>query len=154
MKYKDYAVTFREFPDEISLCINISGCKIKCPGCHSPELWEDVGTELTIKELYRLIKSNKGITLVGFMGGIPKKVNELVKYIKKNSPLKVGWYWGGTSIPKKIELELFDYIKIGPYIKELGGLDNPNTNQKMYQIGPNCILNDITYKFWSNENNN
>ena len=153
MKYLDTAITFREFPDEISLCINITNCSFHCSGCHSPELWEDIGTELTIDEVLNLIDKNKGITLVGFMGGIPKEVNKLSKYIKKNFPLKVGWYWGGTSIPKEIELELFDYIKIGPYIKELGGLDNPNTNQKMYQVGSNCTLNDITYKFYDKNNN-
>ena len=35
-------------------------------------------------------------------------------------------------IPLKILNDGLDYIKIGPYIKELGGLDNPNTNQKFY----------------------
>ena len=155
MKYLDTAVTFREFPDEIALCINISNCPFHCPGCHSPELWEDIGTELTFEELDKLINSNKGITLVGFMGGTPEEINKLAKYIKKKPSLKVGWYWGGTSIPKKIELKLFDYIKIGPYIKELGGLDNPNTNQRMYQYSPyfsDCTelgigWRDITYKF-------
>ena len=47
----------------------------------------------------------------------------------------------------------FDYIKIGPYKKELGGLDNPNTNQRMYlnwwdeeDKVVHCL--DITSKFW------
>ena len=152
MKYLSTMICFREFPDEISLCINISGCKFCCPGCHSPELWEDIGTELTFDEVLKLISKNEGITCIGLMGGNPKEINEIAKAI--NHTYKIGWYWGGTSIPKEIELELFDYIKIGPYIKELGGLDNPNTNQKMYQIGPNCILNDITYKFQENGRKN
>jgi len=146
MKYLDTAVTFREFPDEISLCINITNCPFHCSGCHSPELWEDVGTELTYGKLDDLIKTNKGITLVGFMGGDPILVNSLASYIKHNYNIKVGWYWGGTDIPKEVYLINFDYIKLGPYIKELGGLDNPNTNQRMYH----CIgteIKDITYKF-------
>lgn len=151
LKYINYEIAFREFPDEVSLCINISGCKFHCPGCHSPELWEDIGTELTFGEVLKLISKNEGITCIGLMGGNPKEINEIAKAI--NHTYKIGWYWGGTSIPKEIELELFDYIKIGPYIKELGGLDNPNTNQKMYQIGPNCALNDITYKFQENGRN-
>jgi anaerobic ribonucleoside-triphosphate reductase activating protein len=153
MKYLNTAITFREFPDEISLCINITNCSFHCSGCHSPELWEDIGTELTFKELHKLIYSNKGITLVGFMGGLPKKINELAEYVKNiDPPLKVGWYYGGTDIPSEINLENFDYIKIGPYIKELGGLDKPTTNQRMYQISKmetgEFTIENITFKFW------
>ena len=64
MKYTDTQITFTEFPDEISLCINISNCSFHCPGCHSPELWEDIGTELTEEELSKLIEANNGITCV------------------------------------------------------------------------------------------
>lgn len=153
MKYLNTLVGFREFPDEISLLINITGCYWHCPGCHSPELWEDIGTKLTIAELDKLIKSNKGITCVGFMGGFPKYINALAKRIRrKYDGLKIGWYWGGTSIPDEIELELFDYIKVGPYMKELGGLDKSTTNQRMYQIVKTetgeIVKEDITFKFW------
>lgn len=153
MKYLNTLVGFREFPDEISLLINMTNCPFHCSGCHSPELWEDVGTKLTIAELDKLIKSNKGITCVGFMGGFPKYINALAKRIRrKYGGLRIGWYWGGTSIPDEIELELFDYIKVGPYMKELGGLDKPTTNQRMYQIVKmetgEIVKEDITFKFW------
>ena len=159
MKYLNTMITFSEFPDEISLCINISNCHFHCPGCHSPELWEDVGTELNYKELHHLIANNKGITLVGFMGGQPEEINLLAEYVKNiDTPLKVGWYWGGEVLPfDYINIENFDYIKLGPYNKELGGLDNPNTNQRMYQYSlyfSDCNTElgigwkDITYKFW------
>ena len=148
-------VTFSEFPDEIALCINITNCPFHCSGCHSPELWKDIGKPLTQRSLERLISENNGITCVGFMGGEPEIVNLLAQVVHKTG-LKVGWYWGGKEIPKEIDLDNFDYIKIGPYIKELGGLDNPNTNQRFYAKG-NCIhkmdanpnmLYDITDKFW------
>ena len=151
MKYLDYAVTFSEFPDEITLCINITNCPFHCSGCHSPELWEDIGTEITEIEMFKLLEKNKGITCIGLMGGNPKEINELAKSIFNidycNHTYSIGWYWGGNSVPKEIELELFDYIKLGPYIKELGGLDNPNTNQRFYHI-ENGQLVDWTYKFW------
>ena len=148
MKYTDTEITFREFPDEISLCINISNCPFKCPGCHSPELWEDIGTELTRIEVGRLIETNKGITCVGFMGGKPDIVNTLAAFIKNNYPeIKVGFYWGGNDV--SIDLKNFDYIKLGPYLEEFGGLDNPNTNQRMYKVDhPANKMQDITYKFW------
>ena len=148
MKYTDTQIGFQEFPDEISLLINISNCPFHCPGCHSPELWENVGIKLTFKELHRLISINKGITCVGFMGGNLKEINSLAEYVKNiDPPLKVGWYWGGKEIPNYIELEFFDYIKLGPYIEEKGGLNNPNTNQRFYCV-KDGVLVDWTYKFW------
>ena len=160
MKYLNTMITFSEFPDEIALCINITNCPFHCPGCHSPELWEDIGTELTKEELSKLIESNKGITLVGFMGGNLKEVNLLAEYVKNIEPsLKVGWYTGGVIEENELfKLKFFDYIKIGPYIKELGGLDNPNTNQRMYlnwwdeeDKVVHCL--NITNKFWKHGNN-
>ena len=150
MKYLDTMIGFREFPDEISLLINITGCCWHCPGCHSPELWEDVGTELTQRELERLIQDNSGITCVGFMGGDPDIINLLAEVVKQQG-LKVGWYWGGNDIPKEINHNNFDYIKIGPYIEEFGGLDNPNTNQRFYHITDGLAI-DWTSKFWKHGN--
>ena len=56
LKYTTVQVTFREIPDEITLCINISNCPIRCPDCHSKELWNDIGTDLTPEELQQLIQ--------------------------------------------------------------------------------------------------
>lgn len=159
MKYTDTQIGFQEFPDEISLLINISNCPFHCPGCHSPELWEDIGTELNKRELSKLIESNKGISCVGFMGGNLKEVNPLAEYIKNmDSHLKVGWYTGGIIEENELfKLEFFDYIKSGPYIKELGGLNCPSTNQKLYKLKYNPDFDDIdwrdiTYRFWKHGN--
>ena len=154
MKYLDYAITFREFLNEIALCINITNCSFHFKGCHSPELWEDIGTELTIQELSKLINSNKGITCIGFMGGIPEDINTFACYVYFEHKLKVGWYWGGNYLPDDIKDKLFyfDYIKLGPYIMERGGLDNPNTNQRFYHV-KDGVLVDWTYKFWKHGNN-
>ena len=84
-------VTFSEFPNEISLCINISQCPCHCPGCHSSYLAEDIGEPLGELTLHKLITENKGITCVGFMGGDiePKSVNALAQYIKTEYNLKL-----------------------------------------------------------------
>lgn len=159
MRYLNTLVGFREFPDEISLLINITGCCFHCLGCHSPELWEDTGTPLSISELDKLIQANKGITCVGFMGGKLSDINLLAFHISMYYPsLKVGWYTGGIIDESDIlKLEFLDYIKTGPYIKELGGLDSPTTNQRFYIIqhnDDNIKLLNVTYKFWNNGNNN
>ena len=153
LKYITTAITFAEIPDEITLCINITGCPLQCKGCHSPFLWEDTGEFLTIEMLDYLICKNNGISCICFMGGIqePEYINELAFFIRNKYPkLKIAWYSGLSEFSNNVNLNNFDYIKIGPYIEEKGGLSNPNTNQKLYKIiGTN--LEDITYKFWKNE---
>lgn len=150
LKYQNHAIVFREIPDEISLAINIAGCPIHCQDCHSKELWENKGTDLVASEVVRLIKDNPGITCVLFMGGDSEafSVNILSFVIKQMFPLlKTAWYSGREKLEN---LEYLDYIKVGPYIKDKGSLDNPNTNQRLYKMNHGKIVEDITYKFWNN----
>ena len=161
LKYVDTLVTFSEvpseIPDEITLCINISNCPCHCKGCHSSYLAEDIGKELNIDSLYELISSNKGITCVCLMGGDSNSeyINTLGKTIKKYH-LKSAWYSGRQELSKEIDLKNFDYIKLGPYIEELGPLNSKTTNQRFYEVVQiyyedgtfGYELIDITYKFW------
>ena len=159
LKYVDSEVTFSEIPDEITLCINISNCPCKCPGCHSPYLAEDIGERLRYDNLISLIHKNKGITCVAFMGGDadPLSVNIYASIIKEQFPnLKVAWYSGRQELSKEIDLQYFDFIKLGPYIEELGPLNSKTTNQRLYRIVLDYYddgtsgyeLEDITHKFW------
>ena len=96
-KYIDARVTFSEVPDEISLCISITGCPYRCFSCHSPHLREDIGEPLDSNSLSSLIENNKGITCVCFMGGdgAPYEVNALAAYVRSTYPsLKIAWYSG------------------------------------------------------------
>lgn len=155
LKYVDTKVTFAEVPDEITLCINITGCKNGCKNCHSSYLAEDIGTPLNWNSLeFDLINNNKGITCISFMGGDsePSRINILSKYIKDNYPsIKTAWYSGRQELSKDIDLKNFDYIKLGPYVEELGPLNSKTTNQRMYKVvkqNDNYGLVDITDKFW------
>lgn len=147
LKYVDTRVVFRELPDEIALAINLSGCPCHCEGCHSPYLAGDIGMELDYVALERLVKNNKGITAVCFMGGDgdPKAVYDLACRIKRNIPnIKVGWYSGRPQLPEwfyPIDKDhvVFDYIKLGAYIAKFGGLNKSTTNQRLYRI----LLNDV-----------
>lgn len=152
MKYYNYDIVFQEIPDEITLAINISGCPCHCDGCHSPFLWKDQGIELTIQEYKRLLNTvAEDITCVCFMGGdaTPEFINTLAQFTYKKYPfLKVGWYTGRKKISSSIDLTWFNYIKVGPYIKALGGLSSKNTNQIMYRVLHYPLrLKNITYKF-------
>ena len=151
-------ITFSEVPEEVSLCINITGCQIKCPKCHSKWLWENVGDVLDTKSLGSLIKTNEGITCVCLLGGdhSVEDIITLSKWIKENTSLKVCWY-SGQSLIKDLPLEYFDFIKTGSYKEELGGLDSITTNQRFYEVKVKTkyhsdeimyrYLEDITYKF-------
>lgn len=152
MKYYNAEVTFREVPDEVSLCINISGCPNHCPDCHSKWLWDDIGTELNEIAIDRLMIVNPGITCVSFMGGdqSPVFVREMAKYVKETYRLKTCWYSGRLhfSVPNWIYADYFDYVKFGPYIEEYGGLDNPKTNQIFFRWNETeKNWEDITYYF-------
>lgn len=151
MKYTETKVVFEEIPDEITLAINISNCPCKCPACHSKYLWDDIGNELDPLELGTLIEKNSGITCVCFMGGDaePSKINYYAWWVKNAfyGKIKVGWYSGRDKISDKIEIENFDYIKIGRYDDKFGPLNKKTTNQKMYKVNAGK-LEEITNKFW------
>lgn len=149
LKYYNTMVVFEEIPTEISLAINISNCPCRCPECHSKYLWEDIGEELTNTSLRKLIIENEGISAICLMGGdsdVPS-LNELAKYVKENySKIKVGWYSGRDELSKDINLDYFDYIKIGHYDGKYGSLDKETTNQRFYFVN-NGELIDKTYIF-------
>ena len=155
LKYTDIQVTFREIPDEVTLCINISGCPIRCPDCHSKELWNDIGTDLTPEELLRLIRENNGITCVCLMGGDADiwEVKKLIRVIRDEyeDELAIAWYSGQDEMHPIMLVEL-DYYKYGSYKKELGGLDSPTTNQRLWQVRRDVGQTiDITSKFWKHD---
>ncbi len=155
IKYLNTEVTFSEVPDEITLCINITGCKNACKGCHSPYLAEDIGKPLSTDSLLNLIEKNKGISCVSFMGGDsnPMRINNLAWIVKNKYPkLKVAWYSGKEKLNNNIDIENFDFIKLGPYIEELGPLNSRTTNQRFYKVIKQdklYLLSDITNKFWN-----
>lgn len=142
MKYTTTRVTMQEVPDEIALCINISNCPNRCKGCHSPELQDNIGKELTDDVLLSLIAKNEGITCVALMGGDGdiQDVKDMLYVVKWYTNLKTAWYSGRETVDSEF-LELLDYVKLGPYIEERGGLDDMNTNQRFFKV------EDITYKF-------
>lgn len=148
MRFYEYQVVFQEVPDEISLCFSISGCPLRCDGCHSPFLWKaGNGTELR-ESLYKslLEKYKDMISCVLFMGGEWHE-NELIsklRYANENG-LKTCLYTGLDSVSSEIKNEL-TYLKTGPWMEDRGGLSSPSTNQLFRNIKTNEILNHLFIK--------
>ena len=152
LKYVNTGIVFQEIPDEVTLAINISNCPCHCPGCHSHYLWEDIGLPLNTEAIDSFVeKYGTDITCFSFMGGDndPKGVNILAQYIHEEHPqFNVAWYSGKTVISSVVNKKDFDYIKVGPFIKHLGPLKSPKTNQHLYRITEEGSLEDITSRFW------
>ena len=152
LKYVNTGIVFQEIPDEVTLAINISNCPCRCPGCHSHYLWEDIGLPLDTDAIDDFVrKYGTDITCIAFMegDGDPKGVKQLALYIHETYPeFKVAWYSGRIRITSAICKTDFDYIKIGPYIKHLGPLKQPTTNQRLYRQTEDGEWEDITNRFW------
>ena len=152
LKYVNSDIVFQEIPDEVTLAINISNCPCHCPGCHSHYLWEDIGLPLNTNAIDDFVQEfGSNLTCIAFMGGDgdPRGVNQLAQYVHEEYPqLRVAWYSGRTVISPAVHKEDFDYIKIGPYIKHLGPLKKPTTNQRLYRQNDQGEFEDITSRFW------
>ena len=151
LKYVNYDIVFQEFPDEVTLAINLSLCPNGCPGCHSAYLKDDIGEELTEERLFALIGDAEGeVTCVGLMGGDndPAAVERLVQAVKNRygDRLKTGWYSGRDEWPA--DRAAFNYVKLGPYRAEQGPLKSPTTNQRLYRQKADGSFEDITRRFW------
>ena len=157
LKYAYCKEVFKEVPGEITLGISISGCTIKCRGCHSRDLWEDKGTPLDVEELDRLLKQHQGITCLLLLGGEHDIDALTALFMSAHKKIKTAWYCGLDILPKNHQgiIQYLDFIKLGHFDMELGGLDSPTTNQHLYQIehqgDGNYWRTDITHLFWESK---
>lgn len=151
MKIDNYYISLSEFPDMISLVIPITGCPFRCEGCHSPEYQDPSnGKELTVELLDHILEENSVVDAIIFFGGdqYGSQFIDILKYVKCKTDKKLVLWTGASKVPYRITKHL-SYIKVGQYVKELGGLDSTKTNQRFYKL-PEYI--DCTYIF--NKDNN
>ena len=146
---KDYLdVVFQEVPGEISLAISICGCGKRCKGCHTPELQTTImGDEFRLGDLKKIMEVYKDyLTCVLFFEGdvnYTTELKDMLCYIKSEG-LKTCLYTGRNNVPEDVR-GLLDYLKVGEYREECGGLNSTKTNQRLYDLREE---KDITYKFW------
>lgn len=143
MNYYSAQIVFQEVPNEISLAFSITGCPLQCSGCHSSFAWrKNLGSPLTLKKYQSLVDQYQNlISCVCFLGGEWHE-KQLLIYLKyaKSLGLKTCLYTGLEDVSISLKKEL-DFLKVGVWNKELGGLDSPNTNQKFINLKSGTIEN-------------
>lgn len=140
----DVDIVLQEVPGQISICFSIAGCPVHCKGCHSPFLWEEGNGELLTDERYlNILTQYKGYAnCVLFMGGEWHQ-NELVNKLAMARELGFDTclYTGYDEVAPELLAHL-TWVKTGPWIEELGGLESPTTNQRFIEVKTNNLINN------------
>ena len=126
------SVVLEEIPDRVSLAVEITQCQGSCVGCHSPFLRKDIGEELTEAAITALVQDNYGVNCFLFLGE-GRDLASLLRLARhvRSLGLEAALYSGRESVEDAL-YEVFDYIKVGPYMPERGPLNTPGTNQRLY----------------------
>lgn len=148
MNIYKYDIVFQEVPNEIAIAFYVCGCPLRCPGCHSPELWtEKTGFSLT-EPLFKdiLKKYRTRATCVLFLGGEwhPKVLQDYLSIARAEGFL-TALYTGLDTLPQPL-IKHLDFLKTGPWRADLGGLDSPITNQIFMDLRSNTVLNSYFIK--------
>ena len=160
LRFISYDIVFQEVPGEVTLAINLSNCPNRCRGCHSPHLMQDTGQILDKETLDMLLEVyGNAITCVCFMGGDadPYELEALAAYVKQTKKrMKTAWYSGKRALPARFSIHIWDYVKLGPYIAHLGGLNSETTNQRFFciengrMIDRTCLFQKVTIGNFAN----
>lgn len=172
-----YAVSMQEIPNHIAFIINIGNCARGCVGCHSKDTMsyycgkppKEVPLKKVIKKASKVHKL--GATVCCIMGGTTnygvtrESLTALINALALIFEEGVGLYSGSDNA---IDHDLnghfpaasnyyyahytpLTYLKIGSYQKDLGGLDNPKTNQRYYVKEEDGEWHDRTSLFTGNK---
>lgn len=155
LRIASISVGYQEVVGETSLVVFFSGCDVGCEGCHSEEFWDSsIGRIVSEPEFRSKLERHESIcSCVTFMGGEWDE-DILASYVKisKDMGFKVCLYTGREldEISEDLTNE-FDYIKTGPYVEDLGGLNSAETNQRMYQSDKDDAWSDITELYFEDD---
>lgn len=170
----DFGFTFNEVPDKLAFFLELGECSQNCPCCHSPELQEDLDTKTPIEDIRELAEQaiDDGANAIVVMGGTTSRNlsrDSLVSLLRELSCVAPTCLYSGSpdeEEDKKIAEEGdCTWLKTGPYIDALGGLQSTRTNQRFYHRHYAKTINkhdcfsvhitreweDETHKFWKGE---
>lgn len=141
--------------------IYLSGCDIRCVGCHNKELWDiSSGHVMEINEVYEKITGS--FTNITFIGGEPMMQAEslaLIADMIKNNTSKDIWIYSGHTYEEIIDNQTyFNLLKFCDVLVD-GKFDNNffqnnlrfrgSTNQRIIDIKKSIKENEIIS--WNDE---
>lgn len=145
LRFSEEIICFQEVPGQVSLAYTITGCPVGCKGCHSADTWSPgSGKPLTQARYQSRLSDYQGlITCVLFLGGEwhPQALISCLQGAQKRH-LNTCLYTGRESVPLAIRKHL-TFLKTGPWVASLGGLDSPTTNQRFYDLRNQQLLNHL-----------
>lgn len=144
IKFTDKSVVFEEIPDRVTLAFSISNCQNNCKGCHSAFLRKNIGNVLdenTIEDYDSELKSCNCVLFLGEGNDIEGLIS-LARHVKGKYGIETAIYSGRDDVGDEL-FNNFDFVKVGSYQADKGGLNKETTNQRLYYH-----REDITYKFW------
>lgn len=168
-------ITFNELPDKMAYALELGACKQHCVGCHSPELQnEDVDLTSLLDILEEAQDAvDAGANAIVVMGGTNNKHithESLIALLRDLAFIAPTGLYSGSDDEEQDKMLAVEgqctWLKTGPYVDALGGLESPRTNQRFYYISQSynldkndnvmgihpCFL-DETHKFWKKVKN-
>lgn len=125
-------------------------------GVATVSIYGNIQDNIYRKRLNAYFLQYKGlVTCVCFMGGDQNLAELKLLLIKcKSLEFKTCVYSGSNDISTFDDLlSVLDFLKVGEYVSELGGINSKDTNQRFYQIKTNkerqFAFDDKTYLFWN-----
>lgn len=132
MKYADIKANDINNGEGLVVSLWVSGCPIKCEGCHNEAIWDfnsgEEFTEETLNYLVDLLKDPRVDKGLSILGGEPlatenyTDVLNVVKHVREKFPKKNIWLWTGYEYSKIESLEILKYLDVvitGRYIESL-----------------------------------
>lgn len=168
-------ITFNELPDKMAYAIELGACKQHCVGCHSPELQEEDAPLTSLLDILEEAQDaiDAGANAIVVMGGTNNKYiteESLIALLQDLSDIAPTGLYSGSEDEERDKMIALEghctWLKTGPYVDALGGLESTRTNQRFYRITANyrldaqdnlvdvrsCFL-DETHKFWKRVEN-
>lgn len=168
-------ITFNELPDKMAYALELGACRQHCVGCHSPELQEE---DVSLTSLLDILEEaqdaiDAGANAIVVMGGTNNKHitdESLIALLRDLSDIAPTGLYSGSDDEDHDKMLAAEghctWLKTGPYVEALGGLESPRTNQRFYRITAThrldaqdnlvdvrpCFL-DETHKFWKRVKN-
>lgn len=150
MRYQVISKTSLVDGPGVRCALYVSGCSLRCKGCHNKEAWDfNSGKEFTAETVTEILKYLEPSYIKGFslLGGEPFDQNpdaliNLLSQIKDKYPEKDIWCWTGYEFDQIKDRELTKYLDVavcGPFKLELRDIsaNNPwrgSTNQYIVAV--------------------